>query len=116
MSNLLKILLVLGLATLCLGNLHLNLKYRSFLNGAGEFDETIAKEIYSQFTSSKGKSEYRFRVFVDTLKEIRNHNGAKYTWTQGINDFSDMTFEEFKAAKLMAPQDCSATNSFQLER
>lgn len=93
MSNLLKILLVFGLATLCLSNLHLNVKYRNFLNGEGLFDESTAKEIYSQYTSTKGKSEYRFKVFVDTLKEIRNHNMGRHSWTQGINEFSDMTFE-----------------------
>lgn len=114
MSNLLKILLILGLATLCLSNLHLNVKYRNFLNGVGSFDESAAREIYSQFTSARGKSEYRFKVFVDTLKEIRAHNQGKHTWTQGINDYSDMTFEEFKADKLMAPQECSATNSFKI--
>jgi cathepsin H len=117
MSNLLKILLVLGLATLCLGNLHLNVKYRSFLNGNGVFEESIAREIYSQFKSAHyQRSEYRFKVFVDTLKEIREHNKGKYSWTQGINDFSDMTFEEFKANKLMAPQQCSATNSLKVEK
>jgi len=114
MSNLLKILLILGLATLCFSNLHLNVKYRNFLNGVGSFDESAAREIYSQFTSVRGKSEYRFKVFVDTLKEIRAHNQGKHTWTQGINDYSDMTFEEFKADKLMAPQNCSATNSFKI--
>lgn len=93
MSNLLKILLVLGLATLCLGNLHLNVKYRNFLNGVDSFDNSVAREIYNQFTSVRGKSEYRFKVFTQTLKEIRAHNQGKHTWTQGINDFSDMTFE-----------------------
>jgi cathepsin H len=38
------------------------------------------------------------------------------TWTKGINDFSDMTWEEFKQDKLMAPQDCSATNSFKVDK
>jgi cathepsin H len=110
---LLKILFVLGLATLCLSNVHLNVKYRQFLNGAGEFDQTIAKEIYSQFKSVHSeRSEYRFKVFVDTLKEIRVHNAGKHTWTQGINEYSDMTFEEFSSDKLMTPQNCSATNSF----
>jgi cathepsin H len=32
-----------------------------------------------------------------------------HTWTQGLNDYSDLTFEEFKAIRVMAPQDCSAT-------
>lgn len=40
---------------------------------------------------------------------------GKHGWTQGINDYSDMSFEEFKAEKLMLPQDCSATNSFKVK-
>jgi len=114
MSNLLKILLVFGLVTLCLANVHLNVRYRDFLNGAGEFNDVLAREIYSQFHSiHREKSEFRFKIFADTLKEIRAHNkGGKHTWTQGVNDYSDMTFEEFKQDKLMAPQECSATNSF----
>jgi cathepsin H len=115
MSNLIKILLVIGFATLCLSNVHLNIKYRSFLNGEGSFDESIAREMYAQFKGSfKEKNEYRYSVFAETIREIREHNKGKHTWTQGVNEFSDMTFEEFKADKLMAPQNCSATNSFKL--
>ncbi len=40
-----------------------------------------------------GRSEYRFKVFYETLKEIKEHNSGSHTWKQGINDFSDMTFE-----------------------
>jgi cathepsin H len=54
-------------------------------------------------------------VFYKTLQEIKEHNAGKHTWTQGINEFSDMTFEEFKAVKLMAPQKCSATSSLKLK-
>ncbi len=43
MSNLLKILLVVGLISVCFANTHLNVKYRDFLNGAGEFNEAIAR-------------------------------------------------------------------------
>ena len=115
MSNMLKILLVVGLLSLCLANTHLNVKYRDFLNGAGEYNEAQAREIYSQFHSiHREKSEFRFNVFAETLKEIRAHNQGKHTWVQGLNDFSDMTFEEFKQDKLMTPQNCSATNSFTL--
>lgn len=32
------------------------------------------------------------------------------SWTAGINQFSDMSDEEFERAVLMDPQDCSATN------
>ena len=56
------------------------------------------------------KTNYRFNVFYQTLKEIKEHNAGAHSWWQGINDFSDMTWEEFKEEKLMAPQNCSATN------
>jgi hypothetical protein len=51
---------------------------------------------------------------METLIEIRNHNVGKFSWKQGLNDYSDMSFEEFKADKLMTPQNCSATNSFKV--
>ena len=74
--------------------MHLNIKYRDFLNGEGLFDEVLAKKIYSQFQSPyTSKSDYRMKVFMETLLEIRNHNMGKHSWTQGINDYSDMTFE-----------------------
>lgn len=89
----LKILLIAGLLILSQANLHLNVKYRSFLNGEQAFDELIAKEIYGQFRSPyTSKSELRFKFFMDTLIEVRNHNVGKHTWKQGINDFSDMSF------------------------
>ena len=71
--------------------------------------------MYSQFKGTfKEKNEYRFSVFAETLRQIREHNQGKHSWNQGVNTFSDMTFEEFKADKLMTPQNCSATNSFKL--
>jgi len=94
----------------------LNIKYRNFLNGEGEFDEKLAKTIYAQFHSPyTSKSDFRFKIFAQTLIEVRNHNMGKHSWKQGINDFSDMTFEEFSEERLMKPQDCSATNSFKIK-
>jgi cathepsin H len=111
-----KILLFAAILAVALCNLHLNIKYRSFVNGDMPFSELIAKEIYGQFHSQyTEKSTYRFKIFVENLLEIRNHNVGKFSWQQGINDFADMTFEEFKAERLMAPQECSATNSFQVK-
>ena len=40
---------------------------------------------------------------------------GKHSWTKGINDFTDMTFEEFKEERLMAPQNCSATNNLRVK-
>ena len=71
--------------------------------------------MYSQYHSSYNeKSEYRFNVFADTVMEIRNHNMGKWSWQQGINDYSDMTFQEFKDTRLMLPQNCSATSELKI--
>ena len=42
-----KILLLSLLVVLTLANVHLNIKYRDFLNGEGLFDEVLAKKIYN---------------------------------------------------------------------
>lgn len=100
-----------GLIILTLCNLKLNIKYRDVLHGREELTEELAREIYSEFKSVYAeKSESRFEIFRDTLHEIRNHNLKKTSWTQGINDYSDLTFEQFAAIRLMAPQNCSATH------
>ena len=89
-----KILLLSLLVTLTLCNIHLNIKHRDFLAGEGEFNELTARKIYNEFRSPyTTKSEYRFKIFMETLIEIRNHNMGRHGWTQGINDYSDMSFE-----------------------
>jgi cathepsin H len=111
-----KILLLAALLAVALCNLHLNIKYRNFVNGEGLFSEATARQIYREFRSPHhAPSELRFKIFADNLKEIRNHNMGKFSWQQGINDFADMTFEEFQERILMAPQECSATNAFQVK-
>ena len=46
-----KILLIAAILTVADCNLHLNIKYRGFINGEGLFNEAKAREIYSQFHS-----------------------------------------------------------------
>lgn len=106
------ILLVLSVALIyqATSNSHLNVKYRHFLNGREKLTKEVAKQIYDQFQSKYyPKSEYRFNLFSQKLENIIKHNLAGHSWLKGINDFSDMRFEEFKEKKLMAPQNCSAT-------
>ena len=38
------------------------------------------------------KSFYRFNIFFDNLKKIKEHNSGNHSWTQGINDFTYLTF------------------------
>ena len=40
--------------------------------------------------------EYRFKIFVANLATIEAHNSANETFTMGINQFSDLTPDEFK--------------------
>lgn len=92
------------------GNLHLNDKYADVLDGRRELSEPLLRKIYEGFTSRfRTKAEDRYHVFADNVKKMVAHNRKNLSWTQGINDFADLTFEEFKALRLMAPQDCSAT-------
>jgi len=39
----------------------------------------------------------RFGVFKANLDKIRDHNALNESWTMGMNEFGDMTWEEFRA-------------------
>jgi len=56
------------------------------------------------------EEEERFQNFHASLERIQKHNADfSHSWQRGLNQFSDMTDQEFHRAVLMAPQDCSAT-------
>lgn len=110
-----KLLAIIALVGVVMCNLHLNVKYRDVLYGRQPFSEEIAREIYAEFQSVYAeKSESRFEVFRKTLEEVIAHNMKKSSWVQGLNDYSDLTFEEFKKMRLMAPQNCSATKNLRV--
>ncbi|XP_067351475.1 pro-cathepsin H-like isoform X2 [Channa argus] len=53
---------------------------------------------------------HRLLIFSENRRIIDRHNAANHTFTMGLNQFSDMTFEEFKKFFLLTePQNCSAT-------
>lgn len=66
--------------------------------------ETLVKELeyqnflstYSKFYLSDNEYEARFKIFQENTELIRKHNQAAQDWVLGINEFSDMTSEEFK--------------------
>jgi hypothetical protein len=39
----------------------------------------------------------RFKIFKANLDIIREHNAQNYSWTMGMNEFGDMTWEEFRS-------------------
>lgn len=103
------IILALALALVC-ANVHLNDRFQDIVDGKAPLTEEIAREMYSHYVSRfSTKNEERFQIFRKNLQKICAHNAKKLSWTMGINDFCDLTFEEFKNLRLMKPQDCSAT-------
>jgi len=52
---------------------------------------------------------HRRAVFEANVAEINQINSENRGWEAGVNEWSDLTWEEFKAKFLMAPQKCSAT-------
>lgn len=61
--------------------------------------------------SSEQEEAARFENFQNTLQTIAKHNAdPDRSWTMGVNQFSDMSDEEFDQKVLMDPQDCSATH------
>jgi len=53
----------------------------------------------NEYSKSYETSEFfnRFKVFKANLDIIREHNAKNESWTMGMNEFGDMTWEEFRA-------------------
>jgi C1A family cysteine protease len=74
-----------------------------FVNYIQTFDKTYAHEEFFA----------RFGVFKANLDTIRAHNDGNATWTAGVNQFSDLTAEEFKIrylSSLLIPAEATATS------
>ncbi|XP_061451953.1 pro-cathepsin H isoform X2 [Rhineura floridana] len=54
----------------------------------------------------------RLQIFMTNKRKIDKHNAGNHTFQMGLNQFSDMTFTEFRKKYLWRePQNCSATVS-----
>jgi cathepsin H len=54
--------------------------------------------------------KHRFTTFVESVKLVETHNKEKHSYTLAVNEFADVTFEEFRESRLMkGEQNCSAT-------
>ena len=52
-----------------------------------------SKQVYE----NAREKAHRFGIFSENLREIRRHNLSGASWKKGVNQFSDLTTEEFRA-------------------
>jgi len=61
----------------------------------------VFKEKYNKLYANEKENAIRLNIFADNLKYIAEHNEAaakgKHTFTMGINQFTDLTHDEWKA-------------------
>lgn len=77
-----------------------------------EQDEFHFKTWMAQHNRVYNMKEYyeRLEIFTENKKRIDKHNEGNHTFTMALNQFSDMTFNEFRKSFLWSePQNCSAT-------
>lgn len=75
-------------------------------------DEYHFKSWMSQYNKKYEINEFyqRLQIFLENKKRIDQHNEGNHKFSMGLNQFSDMTFAEFKKTYLLTePQNCSAT-------
>eukprot|EP01083_Nonionella_stella_P242306 845320_1 len=70
--------------------------------------EKWIKEYDIDYISKNNKLE-RYNIWKENVESINKHNSENHKWSQDINKFTGLTFQEFSDTNLMAPQDCSAT-------
>ncbi|KAK9101541.1 hypothetical protein Scep_024971 [Stephania cephalantha] len=64
---------------------------------------------YGRRYGSVEEMRRRFENFVESLETVKATNKKGLTYRLALNKFADMSWEEFQAQKLGAPQNCSAT-------
>nr|GMC96477.1 cysteine proteinase 3-like [Ipomoea batatas] len=65
---------------------------------------------YGKRYESPEEMKRRFSVFKESLKTIRSHNNRGLSYKLGVNEFADITWDEFRTQRLGAAQNCSATS------
>jgi len=55
------------------------------------------REQYNKVYKTKSEHFRRSTIFAENLKKYEEHNKSGASWTMGINEFSDLTQEEFEA-------------------
>lgn len=91
------------LATLALTTIGLSVYYTS---NTDKKDLTYVphymkfKSQFNKESSSPEELEYRYSIFVDNMKFIEEHNKTDSSFKLGVNNLTDLTFEEFSKGYL----------------
>uniref|UniRef100_A0A8C7DD79 Cathepsin H n=1 Tax=Oncorhynchus kisutch TaxID=8019 RepID=A0A8C7DD79_ONCKI len=65
---------------------------------------------YTSFVYDMEEYYHRLQIFIENKRRIDYHNEGNHKFTMGLNQFSDLTFAEFRKSFLLTePQNCSAT-------
>jgi KDEL-tailed cysteine endopeptidase len=66
-------------------------------------DNSDIMQKYSMYLAEQGKTyndahefEFRFKIFSENFKMIEAHNAGDHSYTMGLNQFSDITNEEYR--------------------
>jgi C1A family cysteine protease len=88
---------LLALIALSIGLLHLaEIGDQEENHGFSQFQVEYQKKYLRE-----GEEQYRKQVFLKNVQNINKHNSdPQQTYTQGVNQFTDLTPEEFKALYL----------------
>ena len=73
----------------------------------GSFDAYV--QHFGKTYASDAHRDAASAHFEASKRRVAAHNARALSWRAGLNQFSDMSDDEFEAAVLMDPQECSAT-------
>ncbi|XP_022845739.1 cysteine proteinase 3-like [Olea europaea var. sylvestris] len=65
---------------------------------------------YGKRYEDADEMQKRFEIFSENLRIIRSHNKKGLPYILAVNEFADLTWDEFRKHKLGAAQNCSATS------
>ena len=106
-------LLIAGITLITLGTLLLSQNQTSLKNQK-EFQEFI--QTHKKTYNSVESQNYRYSIFLQNKNLIKNHNKKESTYTLKINQFGDLTWEEFQKNYLSKLSDekskCEKDNKF----
>lgn len=97
-----KLLVPFSLAAVSASSYHqLAQKSAEYLDGLRQFENFKLK--YNKSYASEAEENYRAEIFMEQLQKFKLHNQKpNKTYTLGVNQFTDLTFEEFKNLRLMS--------------